>query len=112
MGLCRRIGGQYERRSVMVDELIEMYQNGAITGYQVMMDCLHMLDPDHPDLVLSHLPEEILEEMLHYAHRYDPSCMRSIAGLPPAVDQVRAAQGWIEDKRRKKAERNLASSSE
>jgi hypothetical protein len=85
----------------MVNELIEMYRDGAITGYQVMMDCLHMLDPDHPDLVLSHLPEEILEEMLAYAHRYDPSCMRSIAGLPPAVDQVRAAQRWIEEKRRK-----------
>ena len=76
----------------MVHELIEMYRDGAITGYQVMLDCLHMLDPDHPDLVLNHLPEEILEEMLEYAHRYDPSCMRSNAGLPPALDQVSAAQ--------------------
>jgi hypothetical protein len=85
----------------MVDELIEMYRKGAITGYQVMMDCLHMLEPDHPDLVLSHLPEEILEEMLEYAHRYDPSCMHAIAGLPPALDQVRAAQQWIVEKRQK-----------
>jgi hypothetical protein len=84
----------------MVAELIEMYRDGAITGYQVMMDCLHLLDPGHPDLVLSHLPEEILEEMLEYARRYDPSCMRSIAGLPPAADQVRAAQQWIEEKGR------------
>jgi hypothetical protein len=88
----------------MVDELIEMYRDGAITGYQVMMDCLHMLDPGHPDLVLGHLPEEILDEMLEYAHRYDPSCMRSIAGLPPAVDQVRAAQRWIEEKKRNDGE--------
>ena len=85
----------------MVDELIEMYRDGAITGYQVMMDCLHMLDPDHPEVVLSHLPQEVLEEMLDYAHRYDPSCMRSNAGLPPAADQVRAAQRWIEEGRRK-----------
>ena len=96
----------------MVDELIEMYRDGAITGYQVMMDCLHMLDPDHPTPVLSCLPEEILEEMLDYAHRYDPSCMYSIAGLPPAADQVRAAQRWIEEKKRQKAERNMASFSE
>jgi hypothetical protein len=93
----------------MVDQLIEMYQNGAITGYQVMMDCLHRLDPAHPNLVLSRLPEEILEEMLDYARRYDPSCMRSIAGLPPAADQVRAAQRWIEEKKRQKAERPVAS---
>jgi hypothetical protein len=97
---------------VILDELIEMYRDGAITGYQVTIDCLHMLDPDQPDLVLSHLPEEILEEMLDYAHRYDPSCMRSNAGLPPAVDQVTAAQRWIEKKRRQKTERNVASSSE
>jgi hypothetical protein len=96
----------------MPGDLIEMYREGAITGYQVMMDCLQMLDPDHPDLVLSQLPEEILEEMLNYAHRYDPSCMRSIAGLPPALDQVRAAQRWIDEKRRQQPERNLASSSE
>ena len=96
----------------MVDELIEMYRAGAITGYQVMLDCLHRLDPNHPDLVLSHLPEEILEEMLDYARRYDPSCLRSIAGLPPAADQARAAQHWIEEIRRQKAERNLASASE
>lgn len=94
----------------MVDELIEMYRDGAITGYQVMIDCLHIVDPDHPDLVLSPLPEEILEEMMQYAHRYDPSCMRSITGLPPSVDQVGAAQRWIEERRRKKAERNMASS--
>lgn len=96
----------------MLDELIEMYEDGAITGYQVMMDCLHMLDPYHPGLVLGQLPDEVLREMLEYANRYDPSCMRSIAGLPPAVDQVRAAQRWIEENTRKKAEPNLASSSE
>lgn len=95
-----------------VDELIEMYQNGAITGYQVTIDCLHMLDPDQPDLVLNHLPEDILEEMLDYAHRYDPSCMRSNEGLPPAVHQVRAAQRWIEKIRRQTTECNMASFSE
>jgi hypothetical protein len=95
-----------------VNELMEMYRDGMITGYQVMMDCLHMLDPDHPGLVLSHLPEEIRDEMLEYAQRYDPSRMCSLAGLPPAVDQVRAAQRWIEETRRPKAERNMASSSE
>ena len=61
----------------MVNELIEMYREGAITGYQVMMDSLHMLDPDHPELVLPDLPEEILDEMFEYTLRYDPSCMRS-----------------------------------
>ena len=82
----------------MISELLEMYRSGAITGYQVMIDCLRMLDPNHPELALGRLPDAILEEMLEYARRYDPSRMRSNAGLPPAVDQVKAAQRWIEAK--------------
>jgi hypothetical protein len=79
----------------MIRRLIEMYGNGAITGYQVMMDCLQMLDPANPDLVLSELPEEILDEMLGYARRYDPRRPRSATFIPPAEDQVRAAERWI-----------------
>jgi hypothetical protein len=86
-----------------------MYRSGAITGYQVMMDCLHMLDPHHPELVLSRLPEEIVDEMFDYARRDDPSRMCSNSGLPPALDQVKAVVRWIEDTRREAAQRNIAS---
>jgi hypothetical protein len=79
----------------MIKRLIDMYESGSITGYQVMMDCLQMLDPDNPDLVLSELPEEILEEMLAYARRYDPGRRRSATLIPPGEDQVRAAERWI-----------------
>jgi hypothetical protein len=79
----------------MIKKLIEMYENGSVTGYQVMMDCLQMLDPDNPDLVLSQLPAEILDEMLEYTRRYDPSRPHSASLIPPAEDQVRAAERWI-----------------
>jgi hypothetical protein len=79
----------------MIDRLIEMYENGAITGYQVMMDCLQMLDPADPDLVLYELPAEILDEMLAYARRYDPRRSRSETFPLPTEDQVRAAERWI-----------------
>jgi hypothetical protein len=79
----------------MIKKLIEMYESGAITGYQAMMDCLQMLDPDNPDLVLSELPEEILDEMLEYARRYDPHRPRSASLPSPAEDQVRTAERWI-----------------
>ena len=84
----------------MISELLEMYRSGAITGYQVMIDCLHMLDPNHPELALGRLPNEVLEEMLEYARRYDPSCMRSNTGTSPgrgpsesgtAMDRVQMA---------------------
>jgi hypothetical protein len=79
----------------MTKRLIEMHESGSITSYQVMMDCLQMLDPDNPDLVLSELPEEILDEMLEYARRYDPRRPRSASLTPPAEDQVRTAERWI-----------------
>ena len=79
----------------MIRRLMEMYENGSITGYQVMMDCLLMLDPTNPDLVLSELPEEILDEMLAYARRYDPNRAHSATFIPPAEDQVRVAECWI-----------------
>ena len=79
----------------MTKRLIEMYERGSITGYQAMMDCLQMLDPDNPDLVLADLPEEILDEMLNYARRYDPRRPASASLMPPAEDQVRTAERWI-----------------
>ena len=85
----------------MITDLMEMYEDGAITGYQVMMDCLHTLDPNEPELVLGHLPEEILEEMLDYARRYDPRRTHSTPRVPPAEDQVRSAEHWIQNHRLK-----------
>jgi hypothetical protein len=79
----------------MIKGLIEMYESGSITGYRAMMDCLQMLDPDNPDLVLSDLPEEILDEMLKYARRYVPRRPHSASLIPPAEDQVMAAERWI-----------------
>ncbi len=79
----------------MIKKLVEMYESGSLTGYQVMMDCLQMLDPGNPDLILSELPEEILDEMLEYARRYDPRRPHSASIMPPAEDQVRAAERWI-----------------
>jgi hypothetical protein len=61
----------------MLEKLVKMYEAGAITGYQVIMGCLHRLDPEDPGPILSTLPDEILEEMVAYAQRYDPRGRRS-----------------------------------
>ncbi len=79
----------------MIRKLVEMYESGSITGYQLMIDCLQMLDPSNPDLVLSELPGEVLDEMLAYAKRYDPRRARSADLIMPAEDQVRTAERWI-----------------
>lgn len=79
----------------MIEPWVAMYENGLITGYQLMMDSLLRLDPTHPGLVLDGLPAEVLDEMLAYARRYDTSRPYSATLIPPAEDQVRAAEQWI-----------------
>ncbi len=87
----------------MLAELLEMYRDGAITGYQVMLDCLHMLDSVNPNLILGQLPEEILQEMLEYCQRYDPSRMCSNSGPAPSAAQVREARRWLDESSEKRA---------
>jgi hypothetical protein len=82
----------------MIEQLVEMYQKGAITADHLVVECLHRLDPQHPELVLSALPSAVLERMLKYAREYQPQRMRANYGLLPAGDQIEAARCWIESK--------------
>ena len=79
----------------MNDELIAMYDQGAITAHQFAVEVLHMLDPGAPDLVLSHLPIEIYEAIQQFAGSYDPREMRTNYGVLPVEDQVAKASEWI-----------------
>jgi hypothetical protein len=80
----------------MMDKLVAMYENGAITAEHMVLESLHMVDPQNPTLVLGALPPEILERMLRYAREFQPGAMLTNYGLSPALDQVQAAKNWIE----------------
>jgi hypothetical protein len=79
----------------MMDNLVDMYKQGAITPDHLAVESLHMVDPKHPELVLDVLPQEILVYVLQYAAQYDQNVMVSNYGLLPAADQVVAAREWI-----------------
>src|SRR5208337_3060426 len=81
----------------MITSLVAMYEKGAITADHLVAQCIHMIDPDDPGLVLSDLPNSILDRMLVYARRYQPDRMVSNYGNLPTSDQVEAAKNWIED---------------
>ena len=51
----------------MISSLVSMYEKGAITCGHPIAQCLQMIDPDDPGLVLSDLPNAILDRMLVYA---------------------------------------------
>jgi len=84
---------------MMTDSLILMYESGAITADHLVAQCIHLIDPDDPGLVLDDLPDAILDRMMVYTQKYQPNRMVSTYGPPPAADQVQAARIWIEDLR-------------
>jgi hypothetical protein len=82
----------------MIENLVAMYEKGAITADHLVVECLHMVDPGHPEIVLGVLPSAVLERMLKYVREYRPGNMRTNYGPQPAPDQVAAAKSWIESK--------------
>jgi hypothetical protein len=83
----------------MITRRVEMYRRGAITGEHLVLECLHMIDPANPQLVLEALPEDVLVQILEFASRYRPNEMLTNHPILPTTDQVLAAEQWIEHKK-------------
>lgn len=83
----------------MIPELVTMYESGAVTAHHLAVQCLHMVDPDEPELVLAQLPDDILIAIERFADEYDPRGMKTNYGTIPAKDQVIAATTWIRNYR-------------
>jgi len=83
----------------MIPELLRMYDTGSITAHHLAVQCLHMVDPDEPELVLGQLPDDVLTAIGEFADGYDPRGMKTNFGVVPAQDQVVAATNWIRQNR-------------
>jgi hypothetical protein len=81
----------------MLTSLVSMYEKGAITADHLVAQCIQMIDPEDPGMVLNDLPNPILDRMLGYALRYQRDHMVSTYGVLPTADQVEAARSWIAD---------------
>jgi hypothetical protein len=84
----------------LINSLVRMYRKGAITADHLLVECLHMIDPQDPALVLGVLPDGILVRMLDFARGYRPNGMVTNYEVLPAKDQVEAARRWIESARK------------
>jgi hypothetical protein len=82
----------------MIPELVKRYATGAITAHHLAVQCLHMVDPDEPELVLAQLPDDILAAIEKFADEYNPRGMNTNFGVIPTQDQVSAAMGWISER--------------
>ena len=76
---------------------------GMVTDDHLVVESLHMVDPENPGLVLSSLPDNILHRMLQFAQENLHSRMVTNYGVLPAQDQVLAARHWIEKSLQQKA---------
>jgi hypothetical protein len=80
----------------MTSSLVEKYQMGMITDDHLVVESLHILDPNNPGLVLSALPDNLLPRVLRFVKDYLDGRMLTNFGAMPARDQVLAARTWIE----------------
>ena len=80
----------------MTRSLLDQYQMGMITDDHLVVESLHMIDPDNPGLVLGALPDDILPRVLRFVRDYLDGRMVTNFGVLPAQDQVLAARTWIE----------------
>jgi len=84
----------------MIESLLASYLKGAITADHLAAECLHMIDPAQPSLVLDALPAEILTRVLDQARKYESGKVVSNYPILPAADQIEATREWIEVSRR------------
>ena len=77
--------------------LVEKYRLGMITVDHLVVESLHMVDPENPGLVLSSLPDTIHPRILRFTNEYLQGRMVTNYGVLPAQDQVLAARNWIEE---------------
>ena len=84
----------------MIKELVRIYDAMGISAHQLILESLHMIDPEHPELVMCDLPQGLWEQILEFADAYLTEGMETTYRILPARDQVEAAKRWIEERRR------------
>jgi hypothetical protein len=96
----------------MTASLVAAYRKGAITADHLVVQCLQMVDPKAPGLVLDPLPRELLVRALEFTRLYRSGRMVTNYGVLPAADQVEAAGRWIEENRQRSDQASQASGSD
>jgi hypothetical protein len=78
-----------------MQQLVGRYTAGAITGQHLFVECLRMLDPANPGVVLAALPSRLLNDFARFVDDCQPGAMVTTHGLLPSADQVHAATKWL-----------------
>jgi hypothetical protein len=78
-----------------IQQLVGRHSSGAITGQHLIVQCLLLLDPVNPDLVLAAIPQCLLDKFALFVDEYRPGYMITTHGALPTREQVAAAAKWL-----------------
>ncbi|WZO98487.1 hypothetical protein EP7_000066 [Isosphaeraceae bacterium EP7] len=77
-------------------ELIDRYSKGTKTSQELVVDCLNLVDPGDPSLVLGELPPETLPQLAEFLENDLADGMRDLDdGAIPTPAQVTSARCWL-----------------
>ena len=83
-----------------VRQLVGLYESGAITGHELVVDSICLIDSDEASETLGILPPDTHAEFGEFVDTYRPGQMRSLHRGPiPEPDQVRVARRWLANQR-------------
>jgi hypothetical protein len=82
-----------------IHELIQMYQNGAITPHHLAIESLNLLDSQSEEgveEVLGALPSQACQELKTFVEAYRPGKMVTNYGRIPSVESICLAKHWLD----------------
>ncbi len=79
-------------------QLVQMYEKGAVTPHHLVLEFLNMIDPANVGEVLEALPPRVYPELVAFIEEYRPGKMVANYGQVPPPESVRLAKHWLENR--------------
>ncbi len=79
-----------------IDQLVRMYELGAITAHHLVLEALNLIGPDNADAVMDALPAHLHPEIRAAVERYRPGEMLTNHGPIPSPESVDRARNWLD----------------
>ncbi|SRR5260370_12448542 len=95
-----RVDGPYYRKEdegkpMTVEQLVCLYEEGALTAHHMILELLRHVDPLNVDDMMCGLPSKFYPELESFLGRYRVGRMITIGGETPSPESVEAAKQWL-----------------
>jgi hypothetical protein len=83
-----------------IQQLVEAYERGAITGHHLVGDLLCQIDHTNVDAAMEALPSHLHDELRAFLAIDRPELLRSRYGPVPTSESLEIARQWLNAKQR------------